>query len=220
MVILKDYIYFFRRAIMCKYNYKKDDDEEKGKGKVIFQKIKEKIKYMDRNDIIMMIVPVLLLALLLSPYARTNKKAVDIKVQNQILSKEQLNKNVEVSMNETSKLNESNFEVFVSKKVPNRGLILIKSSDFIKNNNKVILYKAVKTVTISGNPEIIEKLNFNISNNSNINFKKNTIQIELDSNRHDNSILNLQINPELLTKDSIINDETLLTIEYVESYVE
>ena len=205
---------------MCKYNYKKDDDEEKGKGKVIFQKIKEKIKYMDRNDIIMMIVPVLLLALLLSPYARTNKKAVDIKVQNQILSKEQLNKNVEVSMNETSKLNESNFEVFVSKKVPNRGLILIKSSDFIKNNNKVILYKAVKTVTISGNPEIIEKLNFNISNNSNINFKKNTIQIELNSNRHDNSILNLQINPELLTKDSIINDETLLTIEYVESYVE
>ena len=205
---------------MCKYNYKKDDDEEKGKGKVIFQKIKEKIKYMDRNDIIMMIVPVLLLALLLSPYARTNKKAVDIKVQNQILSKEQLNKNVEVSMNETSKLNESNFEVFVSKKVPNRGLILIKSSDFIKNNDKVILYKAVKTVTISGNPEIIEKLNFNISNNSNINFKKNTIQIELDSNRHDNSILNLQINPELLTKDSIINDETLLTIEYVESYVE
>ena len=205
---------------MCKYNYKKDDDEEKGKGKVIFQKIKEKIKYMDRNDIIMMIVPVLLLALLLSPYARTNKKAVDIKVQNQILSKEQLNKNVEVSMNETSKLNESNFEVFVSKKVPNRGLILIKSSDFIKNNNKVILYKAVKTVTISGNPEIIEKLNFNISNHSNIHFTKNTIQIELDSNRHDNSILNLQINPELLTKDSIINDETLLTIEYVESYVE
>ena len=205
---------------MCKYNYKKDDDEEKGKGKVIFQKIKEKIKYMDRNDIIMMIVPVLLLALLLSPYARTNKKAVDIKVQNQILSKEQLNKNVEVSMNETSKLNESNFEVFVSKKVPNRGLILIKSSDFIKNNNKIILYKATKKIKISGNPEIIEKLNFNISNNSNVNLKKNTIQIELDSNRHDNSILNLQINPELLTKDSIINDETLLTIEYVESYVE
>ena len=205
---------------MCKYNYKKDDDEEKGKGKVIFQKIKEKIKYMDRNDIIMMIVPVLLLALLLSPYARTKKKAVALHLQKLILSKEQLNKNVEVTMNETSKLNESNFEVFVSKKVPNRGLILIKSSDFIKNNNKVILYKAVKTVTISGNPEIIEKLNFNISNNSNINFKKNTIQIELDSNRHDNSILNLQINPELLTKDSIINDETLLTIEYVESYVE
>lgn len=209
---------------MCKYNYKKDDDEEKGKEKgkvkVIFQKITEKIKYMDRNDIIMMIVPVLLLVLLLGPYARTNKKAVDIKVQNQILSKEQLNKNTEVPMNGTSKLNEENFEVFISKKVSNKGIIPLKSTDFIKNNNKIILYKAVKTVTISGNPEIIEKLNFNISNNSNINFKKNTIQIELDSNRHDNSILNLQINPELLTKDSIINDETLLTIEYVESYAD
>ena len=209
---------------MCKYNYKKDDDEEKGKGKekgkvkVIFQKIKEKIKYMDRNDLILVLIPVLLLVILFGSW--TNKKAVDIKVQNQILSKEQLNKNTEVLMNGTSKLNEENFEVFISKKVPNKGIIPLKSTDFINNNNKVILYKAVKTVTISGNPEIIEKLNFNISNNSNMNFKKNTIQIELDSNRHDNSILNLQINPELLTKDSIINDETLLTIEYVESYVE
>ena len=203
---------------MCKYNYKKDDDEEKGKGKekgkvkVIFQKIKEKIKYMDRNDLILVLIPVLLLVILFGSW--TNKKAVDIKVQNQILSKEQLNKNTEVPMNGTSKLNEENFEV------SNKGIIPLKSTDFIKNNNKIILYKAVKTVTISGNPEIIEKLNFNISNNSNINFKKNTIQIELDSNRHDNSILNLQINPELLTKDSIINDETLLTIEYVESYAD
>ena len=209
---------------MCKYNYKKDDDEEKGKGtekgkvKVIFQKIKEKIKYMDRNDLILVLIPVLLLVILFGSW--TNKKAVDIKVQNQILSKEQLNKNTEVPMNGTSKLNEENFEVFISKKVSNKGIIPLKSTDFIKNNNKIILYKAVKTVTISGNPEIIEKLNFNISNNSNINFKKNTIQIELDSNRHDNSILNLQINPELLTKDSIINDETLLTIEYVESYAD
>ena len=117
-------------------------------------------------------------------------------------------------------MNSKNFELFISEKDSNRGLILIKSSDFIKNNNKIILYKATKKIKISGNPEIIEKLNFNISNNSNVNLKKNTIQIELDSNRHDNSILNLQINPELLTKDSIINDETLLTIEYVESYVE
>lgn len=206
-----------------KHNYKKEEKGKgkgKGKGKEIFQKIKEKIKYMDSNDIIMILVPILLLVLLLGPYAGINKKAVDIKVQNQILSKEQLNKNVEVSMNKTSKLNESNFEVFISKKVPNRGLILIKSSDLIKNNNKIILYKAVKTVTISGNPEIIEKLNFNISNNSNVNSKKYTIQIELDSNRHDISILNLHINPELLTKDSIVNDETLLTIEYVESYAD
>ena len=213
---------------MCKYNYKKDDDEEKGKGKgkekgkvkVIFQKIKEKIKYMDRNDIIMMIVPVLLLVLLLGPYARTNKKAVDIKVQNQILSKEQLNKNTEVPMNGTSKLNEENFEVFVSKKVPNRGLILVKSTDFIKNNSNILFYKATKHIIISGNPEIIEKLKLNISNNSNINLKKNSIKIKLDSNRQNNSTLKLNINHDVLTKDELVNDETLLTIEYEESYAD
>ena len=111
-------------------------------------------------------------------------------------------------MNEISKLNER------------KGKIFIKTSNFIKNNNKVILYKAIRNVIISGNPEIIEKLSFNISNNSNINFKKNSIQIELDSNRDNNSILSLHINPELLTKDEIVNDETLLQIEYVETYVE
>lgn len=213
---------------MCKYNYKKDDDEEKGKGKgkekgkvkVIFQKIKEKIKYMDRNDIIMMIVPVLLLALLLSPYARTNKKAVDIKVQNQILSKEQLNKNVEVSMNETSKLNESNFEVFVSKKVPNRGLILIKSSDFIKNNNKVILYKATKKIKISGNPEILKKLNVSISINNKMNFNTESINIELDHNQKSNSILSVELNVALLDKEQILEDNVIVTVAYEESYVE
>lgn len=209
---------------MCKYNYKKDDDEEKGKekgkGKVIFQKIKEKIKYMDRNDIIMMIVPVLLLALLLSPYARTNKKAVDIKVQNQILSKEQLNKNVEVSMNETSKLNESNFEVFVSKKVPNRGLILIKSSDFIKNNNKVILYKATKKIKISGNPEILKKLNVSISTNNKMNFNTESINIELDHNQKNNSILSVELNVALLDKEQILEDNVIVTVAYEESYVE
>ena len=209
---------------MCKYNYKKDDDEEKGKekgkGKVIFQKIKEKIKYMDRNDIIMMIVPVLLLALLLSPYARTNKKAVDIKVQNQILSKEQLNKNVEVSMNETSKLNESNFEVFVSKKVPNRGLILIKSSDFIKNNNKVILYKATKKIKISGNPEILKKLNVSISTNNKMNFNTESINIELDHNQKNNSILSVELNVTLIDKEQILEDNVIVTVAYEESYVE
>ena len=213
---------------MCKYNYKKDDDEEKGKGKgkekgkvkVIFQKIKEKIKYMDRNDIIMMIVPVLLLVLLLGPYARTNKKAVNIKVQNQILSKEQLNKNVEVSMNETSKLNESNFEVFVSKKVPNRGLILIKSSDFIKNNNKVILYKATKKIKISGNPEILKKLNVSISTNNKMNFNTESINIELDHNQKSNSILSVELNVALLDKEQILEDNVIVTVAYEESYVE
>lgn len=207
--------------MMCyKHHYETETEKEKEteKGNVFIQKIKD----LDGYDLILIIVGILLVILLSSYSFRTNKKTVKIPqtvVQSQILSKEQLNKK-DAYINETAKLNSKNFELFISEKDSNRGLILIKSSDFIKNNNKIILYKATKKIKISGNPEIIEKLNFNISNNSNVNLKKNTIQIELDSNRHDNSILNLQINPELLTKDSIINDETLLTIEYVESYVE
>lgn len=207
---------------MChKYNYKKEEEEKekKGKGKVIFQKIKEKIKYMDRNDIILIIIPFLLLYLLY-PYARTNKKAVDIKVQNQILSKEQLNKNVEVSMNETSKLNESNFEVFVSKKVPNRGIIPLKSTDFINNNNKIILYKAIRNVRISGNPEILKKLRVSVTGQAKINFSLEAINIELDPNQKNNSILFLELNSALLDKEQIFENKAIVTVAYEESYVE
>ena len=209
---------------MChKYNYKKEEEEEKkGKGKVslIFQKIKEKIKYMDRNDIIMMIVPVLLLVLLLGPYARTNKKAVDIKVQNQILSKEQLNKNTEVPMNGTSKLNEENFEVFISKKVPNKGIIPLKSTDFINNNNKVILYKATKKIKISGNPEILKKLRVSVTGQAKINFSLEAINIELDNNQKNNSILSIELNSNLLDKEQILENNAIVTVAYEESYVE
>ena len=208
---------------MChKYNYKKEEEEEKkGKGKVslIFQKIKEKIKYMDRNDIILIIIPFLLLYLLY-PYARTNKKAVDIKVQNQILSKEQLNKNTEVPMNGTSKLNEENFEVFISKKVPNKGIIPLKSTDFIKNNNKIILYKATKKIKISGNPEILKKLNVSISTNNKMNFNTESINIELDHNQKSNSILSVELNVALLDKEQILEDNVIVTVAYEESYVE
>ena len=196
-----------------------EEKEKKGKGKVIFQKIKEKIKYMDRNDIILIIIPFLLLYLLY-PYARTNKKAVDIKVQNQILSKEQLNKNVEVSMNETSKLNESNFEVFVSKKVPNRGIIPLKSTDFINNNNKIILYKAIRNVRISGNPEILKKLRVSVTGQAKINFSLEAINIELDPNQKNNSILFLELNSALLDKEQIFENKAIVTVAYEESYVE
>ena len=208
---------------MCKYNYKKDDDEEKGKEKgkvkVIFQKIKEKIKYMDRNDLILIIIPFLLLYLL-SPYVRTNKKAVDIKVQNQILSKEQLNKNSEVLMNGTSKLNEENFEVFISKKVPNKGIILLKSTDFINNNNKVILYKAIRNVRIFGNPEILKKLRVSVTGQAKINFSLEAINIELDPNQKNNSILFLELNSALLDKEQIFENKAIVTVAYEESYVE
>lgn len=197
------------------------DEKEEGFLQKLFQKLKEISFY---SYMLSFLIAVLLLILFLI-YLELEKRNRDLKVpqtviQTQLLTKEKFSKNEEIYLNETLKLNSKNFEVFISEKDKNKGIILIKASDFIKNNSNLILYKAVKWVKISGNPEIIEKLNFNISNNSNVNLKKNTIQIELDSNRHDNSILNLQINPELLTKDSIINDETLLTIEYVESYVE
>lgn len=197
------------------------DKKEEGFLQKLFQKLKEISFY---SYMLSFLIAVLLLILFLI-YLELEKRNRDLKVpqtviQTQLLTKEKFSKNEEIYLNETLKLNSKNFEVFISEKDKNKGIILIKASDFIKNNSNLILYKAVKWVKISGNPEIIEKLNFNISNNSNVNLKKNTIQIELDSNRHDNSILNLQINPELLTKDSIINDETLLTIEYVESYVE
>lgn len=197
------------------------DEKEEGFLQKLFQKLKEISFY---SYMLSFLIAVLLLILFLI-YLELEKRNRDLKVpqtviQTQLLTKEKFSKNEEIYLNETLKLNSKNFEVFISEKDKNKGIILIKASDFIKNNSNLILYKAVKWVKISGNPEIIEKLNFNITNNSNVNLKKNTIQIELDSNRHDNSILNLQINPELLTKDSIINDETLLTIEYVESYVE
>ena len=202
---------------------RKEHQDEKDEGflQKLFQKLKEISFY---SYMLSFLIAVLLLILFLI-YLELEKRNRDLKVpqtviQTQLLTKEKFSKNEEIYLNETLKLNSKNFEVFISEKDKNKGIILIKASDFIKNNSNLILYKAVKWVKISGNPEIIEKLNFNISNNSNVNLKKNTIQIELDSNRHDNSILNLQINPELLTKDSIINDETLLTIEYVESYVE
>ena len=198
-----------------KHNYKKDDDEEKGKEKGKVSLIFEKIKYMDRNDIIMMIVPILLLVLLLGPYAGINKKAVDIKVQ-----KEQLNKNTEVPMNGTSKLNEENFEVFISKKVPNKGIIPLKSTDFINNNNKVILYKATKKNRISGNSEILKKLRISVTGQARINFSLEAINIELDPNQKNNSILYLELNSALLEKEQILENNYIVTVAYEESYVE
>ena len=163
----------------------------------------------------MMIVPILLLVLLLGPYAGINKKAVDIKVQ-----KEQLNKNTEVPMNGTSKLNEENFEVFISKKVPNKGIIPLKSTDFINNNNKVILYKATKKIRISGNSEILKKLRISVTGQARINFSLEAINIELDPNQKNNSILYLELNSALLEKEQILENNYIVTVAYEESYVE
>lgn len=202
-----------------KHNYKKEEEEEKEKENVFIQKIKD----LDGYDLILIIVGILFV-LILSSYAisifRANKKTVDIKVQNKILSKEQLKKDTEISMNGTSKLNEENFEVFISKKIPNKGIILLKSTDFINNNNKIILYKATKKIKISGNPEILKKLNVSISTNNKMNFNTESINIELDPNQKNNSILYLELNSALLDKEQILENNSIITIEYEESYVE
>lgn len=208
-----------------KHNYKKEE-EEKEKEEGFLQKLFQRVKEISFYSYMLSMLIAVLLAICFSIYLEAQKdkrnsaiKKTQTVVQTQIVPKEQFEKK-DVYLNETAKLNSNNYEFFISEKDSNRGILLIKASDFIKNNNKVILYKAIRNVIISGNPEIIEKLNFNITNNSNINLKKNTIQIKLDNNRDNNSVLSLQINHEVLTKDELVNDETLLTIEYVESYAD
>lgn len=149
------------------------DEKEEGFLQKLFQKLKEISFY---SYMLSFLIAVLLLILFLI-YLELEKRNRDLKVpqtviQTQLLTKEKFSKNEEIYLNETLKLNSKNFEVFISEKDKNKGIILIKASDFIKNNSNLILYKAVKWVKISGNPEIIKKLNFNITNNSNINLKK------------------------------------------------
>lgn len=206
-----------------KHNYKKE--EEKEKENVFIQKI-QKIRDMDMYTVILIIVPIILI-LLLGSYAvfifRTNKKAVDIKpqtmVQSQILSKEKFDKK-DVYLNETAKLNSKNFELFISEKDPNKGIIPLKSTDFINNNNKVILYKATKKIRISGNSEILKKLRISVTGQARINFSLEAINIELDPNQKNNSILYLELNSALLEKEQILENNYIVTVAYEESYVE
>ena len=205
-----------------KHNYKKEEEEEKkeeGFLQKLFQKLKEISFY---SYMLSFLIAVLLLILFL---IYLEKRSRDLKVpqtvvKTQLVSKEKFSKNEEISMNETSKLNESNFEVFVSKKVPNKGIILLKYTDFINNNNKIILYKATKKIKISGNPEILKKLNVSISTNNKMNFNTESINIELDPNQKNNSILSLELNSTLLDKEQILENNYIVTVAYEESYVE
>lgn len=206
-----------------KHNYKKEKKEEEG----FIQKLLERIKEISFYSYMLSMLIAVLLAICFRTYldAQKDKKNSAIKktqtvVQTQIVPKEQFVKNEEISMNGTSRLNESNFEVFVSKKVPNKGIIILKSTDFIKNNNKVILYKATKKIKISGNPEILKKLNVSISTNNKMNFNTESINIELDHNQKSNSILSVELNVALLDKEQILEDNVIVTVAYEESYVE
>ena len=210
-----------------KHNYKKEKEEEKKEEERFIKKLFQRVREISFYSYMLSFLIAVLLAICFRIYLgdQKDKKNSAIKktqtvVQTQIVPKEHFVKNEEISMNGTSRLNESNLEVFVSKKVPNKGLILIKSSDFIKNNNKVILYKATKKIKISGNPEILKKLNVSISNNNKMNFNTESINIELDHNSKNNSILSVELNTALLEKEQILENNSIITIEYEESYTE
>ena len=198
---------------------KHQDEKEEG----FLQKVVEKVKEISFYSYMLSFLIAVLLVICFRIYldAQKDKKNSAIKktqtvVQTQIVPKEQFVKK-DVYLNETAKLNSNNYEFFVSEKDSNRGILLIKASDFIKNNTKIILYNDVKNVIISGNPEILKKLNVSISTSNKINFNTESINIELDHNQKNNSILSVELNTDLLDKEQIINDSTLIQVRYIEN---
>lgn len=198
---------------------KHQDEKEEG----FLQKVVEKVKEISFYSYMLSFLIAVLLVICFRIYldAQKDKKNSAIKktqtvVQTQIVPKEQFVKK-DVYLNETAKLNSNNYEFFISEKDSNRGILLIKASDFIKNNTKIILYNDVKNVKISGNPEILKKLNVSISTSNKMNFNTESINIELDHNQKNNSILSVELNTDLLDKEQIINDTPLLQVRYIES---
>lgn len=201
---------------------KHQDEKEEG----FLQKVVEKVKEISFYSYMLSFLIAVLLVICFRIYldAQKDKKNSAIKktqtvVQTQIVPKEQFVKK-DVYLNETAKLNSNNYEFFISEKDSNRGILLIKASDFIKNNTKIILYNDVKNVIISGNPEILKKLNVSISTSNKINFNTESINIELDHNQKNNSILSVELNTDLLDKEQIINDAPLIQVRYIESYAD
>ena len=197
---------------------KHQDEKEEGLIKKLFQREKE-ISFYSYMLSFLIAVLLLILFLIYSENRNRNLKVPQTVVQSQIVPKEKFDKK-DVYLNETAKLNSKNFELFISEKDPNAGLILIKSSDFIKNNTKIILYDDVKNVKISGNPEILKKLNVSISTSNKMNFNTESINIELDHNQKNNSILSVELNTALLDKEQLISDTPLINIRYIESYAD
>lgn len=201
---------------------KHQDEKEEG----FLQKVVEKVKEISFYSYMLSFLIAVLLVICFRIYldAQKDKKNSAIKktqtvVQTQIVPKEQFVKK-DVYLNETAKLNSNNYEFFISEKDSNRGILLIKASDFIKNNTKIILYNDVKNVIISGNPEILKKLNVSISTSNKMNFNTESINIELDHNQKNNSILSVELNTDLLDKEQIINDAPLIQVRYIESYAD
>lgn len=200
---------------------RKQKENEEGLIQKLFQRVKEISFYSYMLSFLIAVLLVICFRTYLD--AQKDKKNSAIKktqtvVQTQIVPKEQFEKK-DVYLNETAKLNAKNFEIFISKKDENKGIILIKPADIISKNQHIVLYKAVSTVEISGNPEILKNLEWNLSTpTKSINLTSNRIKIELD--RKENTVFFFNIKNMDILKEYLDNNSNMLTITYTESYAE
>ena len=208
-----------------KHNYKKEKEEEKKEEEGFIKKLFQRVREISFYSYMLSFLIAVLLAICFSIYLGNQKdkknsaiKKTQTVVQTQIVPKEQFVKKDEY-LNETVKLNAKNFEIFISKKDENKGIFLIKPADIISKNQHIVLYKAVSTVEISGNPEILKNLEWSLSDNfKKINITPNSITIEL--NRKENTVFSFNLkNLELLGK-YLSSNSPLLSVTYTESYAE
>ena len=80
-----------------------------------------------------------------------------------------------------------------------------------------LLIKILEKSMTAKDSEILKKLNVSISTSNKMNFNTESINIELDHNQKNNSILSVELNTDLLDKEQIINDMPLLQVRYIES---
>lgn len=197
---------------------KHQDEKEKG----VIQKIKE----MDK-DILIRIGAFVAVILLVTVFAfikvhkKGNPELIRIKDQNTEKQKTIVKEksDVELILNETYRLNKDNFEIYISKKNESKGVIFLRPSDFIKNNNKLTLSDSVSSLIISGNPDILSHLSWSISKKYYTNINNGNINITLD-NSYSKSELLFKIDANLISKEEIISDTPLINIRYIESYAD
>lgn len=202
--------------------FKQYEQHENEKEKGIIQRIKE----MDK-DILIRIGAFVAVVLLITVFAfikvhkKGNPELIRI-VKDQNTAKKTIGKEKsdELILNETYRLNKDNFEIYISKKNESKGLIFIRPSDFIKNNNKLTLSDSVRDLTITGNSDILSHLSWSLSKKYYVNVSNNNINITFDNDNSSKSELLLKINTDLISKEQIINDAPLIQVRYIESYAD
>ena len=199
------------------FKRQQQDEKEKENEKGFIQKIKE----MDKDILVRIgagIVVILLVTVL--AFIKVHKKEDNSELIRIVKEKTMKNSSDDkLILNETYKLNQNNFEIYISKNNESKGLILIRPSDFIKNNNKLVLSNSIKNLTISGNSDIIKHLSWSLSTNYYVNVSNNNINITLNDNSNSTELL-LKINSDLFSKEQIISDAPLIYISYMESYAD